>query len=216
MTGIVDYNAGNIRSVEQALAALGAPFILSKKTSDLENCDRLISPGVGDAAYAMQQLSQTGFDDFLKEWTRAGKQLLGICLGSQIIFEHSEEGNVDCLGLLPGTIRSFESVWKEKSINSHLKVPHMGWNNITFAAGGSKLLDSVPEQSDFYFVHSYLIQPADTQIIKAFADYGIPVPACVEQGNITAFQFHPEKSGVHGLQILKNYCSDDLQKKEAN
>ena len=215
MTGIVDYNAGNIRSVERTLDSFKAPFILSRKPKDLEMCNRLIFPGDGDAAYAMEQLHLTGFDHFLKDWTDAGKQLLGICVGSQIIFDYSEEGNVDCLGLIKGTVRYLPAVWKDANINDNgmLKVPHMGWNDISYINGGSYLLENVPEHSDFYFVHSYVIQPADNTVIKAYADYGIPVPACIEQGNITAFQFHPEKSGTNGLQILRNYCAADLTEK---
>lgn len=212
MTGIVDYNAGNIRSVERALDSLKAPFILSKKPAELEKCDRIIFPGVGDATYAMQQLKLTGFDLFLKDWAASGKPLLGICLGSQIIFDFSEEGDVECLGLLKGKIRHFSDVWKEKGINKDgaLKIPHMGWNNLCLKNGSSPLFDGVPENSDFYFVHSYLLCPEDESIIKATADYGVPVPACVSKGNVTAFQFHPEKSGKPGLRILQNYVKGDL------
>lgn len=205
MIGIVDYNAGNIKSVERALAFLKAPFVLSKSPKDLENCDKLIFPGVGEAKYAMEQLKLTGFDSFLKDWVQAGKPLVGICLGSQIIFEHSEEGDVDCLGLLPGTIRHFSSIWKDEDINTSLKVPHMGWNNLAYINGSSPLFNGVDPKSDFYFVHSYVIQPSDSSIIKAYADYGCKVPACVSKGSITAFQFHPEKSGEAGLKILENY-----------
>lgn len=212
MTGIVDYNAGNIRSVERALDSIKAPFILSKTPHDLERCDRLIFPGVGDASYAMQQLRLTGFDSFLRDWADAGKPLVGICLGSQIIFEHSEEGDVRCLGLMKGCIRHFPDLWRESGTDwsTTLKVPHMGWNDIAYENGGSPLLSDVPEHSDFYFVHSYVICPADASVIKAYADYGIRVPAVVSCGSITAFQFHPEKSGTHGMQILRNYCAADL------
>ncbi|MBQ0050631.1 MAG: imidazole glycerol phosphate synthase subunit HisH [Treponema sp.] len=209
MIGIVDYNAGNIKSVERALAYLKAPYILSKNPKDLENCEKLIFPGVGEAKYAMEQLKLTGFDSFLKDWVKAEKPLVGICLGSQIIFDHSEEGDVDCLGLLPGTIRHFSNVWKGEGSDAAgiLKVPHMGWNNLTYQNGSSPLFAEVEEKSDFYFVHSYLIQPADSTIIKAYADYGCQVPACVSKGSITAFQFHPEKSGKAGLKILENYIN---------
>ena len=216
MVGIVDYNAGNIKSVERALGFLKAEYVLSKNPADLEKCDRLIFPGVGEAKYAMEQLKLTGFDTFLKDWAQAGKPLVGICLGSQIIFEHSEEGDVECLGLLKGTIRHFESVWKDTSaplsdrtsapLGDHaLKVPHMGWNNLEYTNGSTPLFDGVDPKSDFYFVHSYLIQPDDSSIVKAWANYGCKVPACVSQGSITAFQFHPEKSGRAGLKILENY-----------
>lgn len=205
MIGIVDYNAGNIKSVERALAFLKAPYVLSKSPKDLEKCDKLIFPGVGEAKYAMEQLKLTGFDSFLRDWVQAEKPLVGICLGSQIIFEHSEEGDVDCLGLLPGTIRHFSSIWKDEDINTGLKVPHMGWNNLNYINGSSPLFNGVAPESDFYFVHSYVIQPSEPSIIKAYADYGCRVPACVSKGSITAFQFHPEKSGAAGLKILENY-----------
>lgn len=211
MTGIVDYNAGNITSVERALNFLGAPYILSKNPSDLTECDRIIFPGVGDAAYAMNQLKKSGFDIFLKEWAESGKKLAGICLGSQIIFDWSEEGNTNCLGLIPGKIRHFNELWKEAGINAeNLKCPHMGWSDLSYTNGGSALFSSIPEHSDFYFVHSYVICPEDQSVIKATADYGIKVPSCIEKGNITVFQFHPEKSGDKGLQILKNFTGDDL------
>ncbi len=204
MIGIVDYNAGNIKSVERALGFLRAPYILSKNPKDLENCDKLIFPGVGEAKYAMEQLKITGFDGFLKDWAKAQKPLLGICLGSQIIFEHSEEGDTECLGILKGSIRHFSSLWNGES---GLKVPHMGWNNLEYINGSSPLFDGVDSKSDFYFVHSYLIQPKDETIVKAFADYGCRVPACVSEGSVTAFQFHPEKSGKAGLKILENYIN---------
>ena len=211
MTGIVDYNAGNITSVERALNFLGAPYILSKNPPDLTECSRIIFPGVGDAAYAMRELKKSGFDLFLKEWAESGKKLAGICLGSQIIFDWSEEGNTNCLGLIPGKIRHFSELWKEAGINAeNLKCPHMGWSDLSYTNGGSALFNSIPEHSDFYFVHSYVICPEDQSVIKATADYGIKVPSCIEKDNITVFQFHPEKSGDKGLQILKNFTGDDL------
>lgn len=212
MTGIVDYNAGNITSVERALNSIGAPYVLSKNPEDLKNCDRIIFPGVGDAAFAMEQLKKTGFDDFLKNWAKSGKKLAGICLGSQIVFDFSEEGNIPCLGLIPGKIRHFTELWKEADVNTcgELKSPHMGWSDLAYTNGGTKLLDGIPEHSDFYFVHSYVICPEDRTVIKATADYGIEVPAVIEKDNITVFQFHPEKSGKRGLLILKNFVKEDL------
>ncbi|MBP5437001.1 MAG: imidazole glycerol phosphate synthase subunit HisH [Treponema sp.] len=221
MTGIVDYNAGNIKSVERALAYLKAPYVLSKNPKDLENVDRIIFPGVGEAAYAMQQLRETGFDSFLKDWAKSKKKLLGICLGAQIIFDESEESNTKCLGLVPGVIRHFENLWKERGPNeaecresallhNALKVPHMGWNDVTFCNGGTKLVEGVADKTDFYFVHSYVIQPDSPEVIKGYAHYGTMVPAIVEQDNISACQFHPEKSGKPGLAILRNYVLSDL------
>lgn len=209
--------------MERALEAIKAPYILSKNPKDLENVDRLIFPGVGDAAYAMEQLKLTGFDVFLKDWVAAEKPLIGICLGSQIIFDYSEEGDTECLGFIPGEIRHFSGLWSKRNPDAeeimqgalepgNLKIPHMGWNNLTFCNGGSKLLDGVKESSDFYFVHSYVIQPKDPTVIKAYANYGMMVPAVVEKGCVTAFQFHPEKSGEPGLRILKNYVGADFNK----
>lgn len=213
MTGIIDYNAGNIKSVEHALESLGAPYVLSGNPCDLKNVDRVIFPGVGDASYAMRQLKLTGFDSFLKDWAESGKLILGICLGSQIVFDYSEEGDTKCLGLLKGSIKHFSSL-KENGFDTSLKVPHIGWNNVSFANGGSSLLDGVAPDSDFYFVHSYVIQPEDSSIVKGYADYGIKVPAIVEKDNIAVFQFHPEKSGKPGLRILKNFVASDFSAKE--
>ena len=205
MIGIVDYNAGNITSVQRALNSLGIKNILSKNPEELKNCNKLIFPGVGDAAYAMVQLKETGFDKFLKEWTAAGKPVLGICLGSQIIFDLSEEGNTPCLGLVKGTIKHFYNI--DSSLkNKEMKVPHMGWNNLT-CYGDCPILQDVPENADFYFVHSYVICPEDKTVVKATAEYGIQVPAVIQQGNLFACQFHPEKSGKPGLKILENFCN---------
>ncbi len=221
MTGIIDYNAGNIQSVEHALQYLGAPYILSKNPKDLENVDRIIFPGDGDAVYAMQELKKTGFDVFLKDFAASGKRIVGICIGAQIVFDWSEEGNVDCLSLIPGTIRRFSTVWGERHpdsvehesrdmLRNSLKIPHMGWNDVTFSNGGTKLCDGVADHSDFYFIHSYVMQPDNPTVIKGYADYGTMVPSIVEKDNITVFQFHPEKSGPAGLRIFRNYVAADL------
>ncbi len=205
MIGIVDYNAGNITSVERALKSLNIDFILSKNPDDLRNCDKIIFPGVGDAAYAMKQLKETGFDNFLKEWASQNKPLLGICLGSQIIFDWSQEGDTNCLGLIKGKINHFYKI--DSSLEKEIKVPHMGWNNLERKNGDCPILKDVPENADFYFVHSYVICPENQDVVKATADYGIKVPAVIQSGNIFACQFHPEKSGEPGLKILENFCN---------
>ena len=206
MTGIIDYNAGNITSVERALKSLGIDFVLSKDPKVLADCERLIFPGVGDAAYAMEQLKKSGFDTFIKEKTSAGVPLLGICLGSQIIFDWSEEGNTECLGLIKGKIRHFENLDKD-IVKKGFKVPHMGWNNLKVINDGAKILPEEVSKKDFYFVHSYVICPEDKSVIKAVADYGVEVPAIIQKDNIFACQFHPEKSGSAGLEILKKFCT---------
>lgn len=205
MIGIIDYNAGNITSVERALKNLNIDFLMSKNPQELENCDKLIFPGVGDATYAMQQLAKLSFDKFILSQVKKNIPLLGICLGSQIIFDFSEEGNTKCLGLISGKINHLYSI--DKSIESKgVKVPHMGWNNLEIKKE-CPILKDVPKNADFYFVHSYVICPDDSDVVSATADYGIKIPAVIHKNNIFACQFHPEKSGEPGLQILKNFCN---------
>lgn len=204
MVGIIDYKAGNIKSVERALAALGCQYIIADKPTDLEKASKLIFPGVGDAQYAMEQLKLSGFDSFLREKVAQQVPVLGICLGSQIVFDFSEEGDTPCLGLIPGSIRHFSSI----KTNFPLKVPHMGWNNLQYrgGAGDSGLFAGIREEHSYYFVHSYVIQPEEDSVILATADYGITVPAAVKKGSLVAVQFHPEKSGEPGLRLLRNFC----------
>ena len=206
MIGIIDYNAGNIESVQHALRSLDLPFIISKNPKDLENVDKLIFPGVGNAEYAMNELKKSGFDVFLKNAHQEKRPILGICLGSQIIFEYSEEGNVDCLGLLSGTIKHFSRLLPQ-DLQSY-KIPHMGWNNINFQ-NDCPLFAGIEPNTDFYFVHSYVIQPTESEVISATCNYGIDFPASVWKDNLFACQFHPEKSGKPGLQILKNFANLD-------
>ena len=205
MVGIIDYNAGNITSVERSLKKLGIEYIMSKKSTELENCSHLIFPGDGDDFYAMQEVRTLTFDSFLKRKVSQGVLLLGICVGAQIIFSHSDEGNTDCLNLVKGEIKHLSTLLpdiKEKG----LKVPHMGWNNLEFSNGECPLFKNIPTSSDFYFVHSYIICPKDQTVTKAVADYGIKIPSVIQKDNIFACQFHPEKSGKVGLELLKNFC----------
>ncbi|MBD5437146.1 MAG: imidazole glycerol phosphate synthase subunit HisH [Treponema sp.] len=211
MIGIVDYNAGNIKSVERALDFLGASYVRSKNPAEMKSADKIIFPGDGDAAYAMKQLRELGLDVFLRETVKNGIPILGICIGAQIIFDFSEEGNTECLGLIPGMIRHFSNLQNAqiadgaRAENSALKIPHMGWNNVRYENGACAILDGIPENSDFYFVHSYVIQPKEKSVVKGFAEYGMKVPAVVQSGNIFACQFHPEKSGEAGLRILRSF-----------
>jgi glutamine amidotransferase len=213
MIGIVDYNAGNLKSVERALKFLNSPYLISKNPKDLIGCEKIIFPGVGEAKYAMEQLTKSGFASFLKDYTQAGKLLLGICLGSQIIFDYSEEGDTKCLGLIPGKIMHFDSLLPQEittdELGYKLKIPHMGWNSINYTNTFCPLFNGINENTDFYFVHSYVIQPENKDVITCYADYGIKVPAGIKSGNLYAFQFHPEKSAQAGLQILKNFSRLD-------
>ena len=210
MIGIVDYNAGNIKSVERALSFLNCEYVISKNPTDLKNVDKLIFPGVGEAKYAMEQLKKTGFDDFLKDFAESKKLILGICLGSQIIFDYSEEGDVNCLGLIKGKIKHFDSVLDKNCLNENglkYKIPHMGWNNLDYLKPEDKIFTEIDKNASFYFVHSYLIQPENPEVILATADYGVKVPSAVKSDNIYAFQFHPEKSGEWGLKLLQNFIN---------
>ena len=156
----------------------------------------------------MKQLRELGLDKFLHETAECNIPILGICIGAQIIFDFSEEGNTECLGLIPGTIRHFSNLQNAQianAENSALKIPLMGWKYVCYENGACAILDGVPENSDFYFVHSYVIQPKEKSVVKGFAEYGVKVPAVVQSGNIFACQFHPEKSGEAGLRILRNF-----------
>lgn len=205
MIGIINYNAGNIRSVELALLKLNIPYLISNKPQDLAKVDKIIFPGVGEARFAMTELKKSGFDVFLKDWTQAQKPLLGVCLGSQIIFDYSEEGDTPCLSLIPGTVRHFPKDFYEQG----LKVPHMGWNNLKFTQTKTQLYQNIAQDSNVYFVHSYYIEPKDPLVITATVDYGIAVPASVKYNRIEAVQFHPEKSGQIGLSLLLNYAQKE-------
>ncbi|MCR4713524.1 MAG: imidazole glycerol phosphate synthase subunit HisH [Treponemataceae bacterium] len=225
MIGIIDYNAGNIKSVERALDSLGIEYVCSKNPLELQKSDKIIFPGVGEANFAMKQLNSNGGASFLKDFAASGKPLLGICLGSQIIFDYSEEGDTQCLGILKGKIRHFENLFKENNVSyigsdskrhgdsgAVLKIPHMGWSSLTFHKDGTSgssdfyLVKNVRDGSDFYFVHSYVIQPESEDVVVMWADYGVPVPAVIHCGNVMAAQFHPEKSAECGLSVLRAFA----------
>jgi len=196
MITIIDYNAGNIRSVLRACAEVGAK---AKTTSDpkiVAKAIKIIFPGVGAAPSAMEYLKKTGLDTALKNAFRAGVPMLGICLGAQIVLESSEEGPTQCLGLVPGKTIKFKL--KDKS----LKIPHMGWNEVKVVKP-HPLLDGIKKGDEFYFVHSYYPSPADKQNIYAVSDYGGDFCAALGYKNLFAIQFHPEKSGRLGLRMLE-------------
>ena len=196
MIGVVDYEAGNLKSVEAALAFVGAEFFISSDPEKLSGADKLIFPGVGEAAHAMGILTSKGLDLVLKDFAASGKPLFGICLGSQILFEHSEESDTPCLGILPGRVKLFSPDMK-------LKIPHMGWN--TLKHSNHPLFKGIPQEKSFYFVHSYYVEAANPEDVIGTSDYGIEFTAAIARGNVMATQFHPEKSGEWGLKILKNF-----------
>jgi glutamine amidotransferase len=199
---VVDYGAGNLRSVEIALRHLGADFASTRRPEELGRAPRLIVPGVGEARAAMEALEAGGLDGAIREFVASGRPVLGICLGAQIIFQRSEERDTPCLGLLPGTVRRFPAGLKAAG----LKVPHMGWNRV-FKRDAHPLLAGIPDGSFFYFVHSYYSDPADPALVLATCDYGLRFAAGVGRGNLAAFQFHPEKSGPSGLRLLANFLA---------
>lgn len=196
MIGVVDYKAGNLKSVDSALAHLGARFFISDDPAKLIKADKMLFPGVGEACSAMEVLRSTGLGDAVREFASSGKPLLGICLGAQIVFDHSEERNTACLGLIPGKVKRFPG-------DMGLKVPHMGWN--TIESIDIPLFRNIRENSSFYFVHSYYMEARSRENVAAACDYGITFTAAAVKDNILACQFHPEKSGEAGLQLLKNF-----------
>ena len=198
MTAIIDYDAGNIRSVEKALAAIGEEAVVTRDAEELLKAERVILPGVGSFGDAMRKLEEFQLTEVIREIVRRGTPFLGICLGLQLLFEESEESpGVKGLGILPGKILRIPD-------NEGLKVPHMGWNSLDFPREG-KLFAGIKEGSYVYFVHSYYLKAAKEDIVTATADYGVKVHASVEAGNVFACQFHPEKSSDVGLAILHNF-----------
>ena len=198
MIAIIDYDAGNMKSVEKALDYLGAEYIVTRNEEELRLADKLILPGVGAFGDAMQKLNSYRLTDVIKELVGAGKPILGICLGLQLMFEESEESpGVKGLSLLPGSIVRFDDSFG-------LKIPQIGWNSLDFPKK-SRLFEGIEEGSYVYFVHSYYLKAKDESIVAATCEYGNHVHAAVESGNVFACQFHPEKSSDVGLHILRNY-----------
>lgn len=201
MLAIIDYDAGNLHSVRNALDRLGQESVVTRDEAVILGADRVILPGVGAFGDAMGLLEKYGLDRVLREVAAREIPLLGICLGLQLLFEESEESpGVKGLGLLRGRIRRIPDQ------DGALKVPHMGWNDLHYPHPG-RLFDGVAEGSFVYFVHSYYLQAEDPAIVTAGTRYGVSIDASVEQGNIFACQFHPEKSGDVGLRILRNFLA---------
>lgn len=200
MIAIIDYDAGNLKSVEKALKYLGEECIVTRDKDELLKADKIILPGVGAFGDAMEKLHKFGLVDVIHGLVKENKPFLGICLGLQLMFESSEEGpGVKGLGLLHGKIVKFPE-------KEGFKIPHMGWNSIDIKEG-SRLFKGISNNSYVYFVHSYYLQAENENDVAAATEYITHVHAAVEHGNIFACQFHPEKSGDIGLQILKNFCS---------
>lgn len=198
MIAIIDYDAGNIRSVEKAFAFLGESATVTRDPETILNADGVVLPGVGAFGDAMDKLRAYGLDRVVRECVDRNKPFLGICLGLQLLFAESEESpGVEGLHILEGRIVRIPS-------DQGLKVPHIGWNSLQFQTD-SRLFENLPENPFVYFVHSFYLQAADTEIVTATADYGVQIHASVEKGNLFACQFHPEKSSDVGMQMLRNF-----------
>lgn len=200
MIAIIDYDAGNLKSVEKALQHLGEECKVTRDAREIMEADKVILPGVGAFGDAMEKLEHFGLVEVIHQVVEKKTPFLGICLGLQLMFESSDEApGVKGLGILPGKIIAFPK-------KADYKIPHMGWNSLQIR-GGAKLFRGIPQHSYVYFVHSYYLEAVQVSDVAATTEYITHVHASVERENIFACQFHPEKSGEVGLQILKNFCA---------
>ncbi len=199
MIAIIDYDAGNLKSVEKALGHLGKETVVTRDPQTILAADQAILPGVGAFGDAMGNLHRFGLVDVIHGFADSGKPFLGICLGQQLFFESSEESpGIKGLGLLPGKIRKLSG-------GTGLKIPHMGWNSLEIM-DGKRLFRDIDQGAYVYFVHSYYLEASDPADVAAVTEYGTRIHAAVEHDNLFACQFHPEKSGETGLQILRNFA----------
>ena len=198
MVAVIDYDAGNIRSVEKAVSALGGQAVVTRNPKEILSADHVILPGVGAFGDAMEKLHKYELAEVIREVTERKTPFLGICLGLQLLFESSEEsGGVEGLGILKGRILKIPEA-------DGLKIPHIGWNSLSLQHQG-KLFQGIADQAFVYFVHSYYLQAQEEQIVKAKTEYGVQIHASVECDQVFACQFHPEKSSAVGLKILENF-----------
>ena len=201
MIAIVDYGVGNLFSLTRSFAAIGQEVVVTADPTVLEAADKILLPGVGAFGDAAEKLRATGLDQVVVQQAKKGKPLMGICLGMQLLFDKSYEyGEHEGLGLIPGAVRPIRDV-----IPADYKVPHIGWNALSFVGEKSRLFTYLNEGDCVYFVHSYYAADCGNAV-TATAEYGAPLTASVEKGNVYGCQFHPEKSGKVGLSILKAFC----------
>ena len=206
MIAIVDYGVGNLFSLKSSLAAIGAEAIVTKDEAQIRNAETIILPGVGAFEDAMNKLRASGLADVVKDEVKKGKPLMGICLGMQMLFEKSlEYGEHEGLGLIPGEVVPIGDV-----IPADLKIPHIGWNALKFK-GENPLFKYINDGDCVYFVHSYYAAKCD-DYVTATAEYGAELTAAVRNGNVFGCQFHPEKSGNVGLNILRAFCESQVEK----
>ncbi len=196
MIAIIDYGAGNIRSIEKALEYVGAAVQVTDDPAVVNNAHAVVLPGVGSGGAAMASMKHRGLDDAIRQATQQGKPFLGICLGMQLLADHHAEGEVDGLGLFPGEVRR---------IPHGPKIPHMGWNQVRPLRTGLAIFENIPQDAYFYFAHSYYVEPQDQQGVAAVTGYGSPFCSVIVTERVWGTQFHPEKSGSAGLQLLNNF-----------
>tara|TARA_B100000809_G_scaffold205378_1_gene207084 strand:- start:2105 stop:2779 length:675 start_codon:yes stop_codon:yes gene_type:complete len=204
---IINTRAANVHSVDKALRKVGANPIITSNPKELASADAAVLPGVGASDSVMIALNSLGLTDPVKQFAASGRPLLCICVGLQVLFNSSEEGNLPGLGLVQGSVKLIPQGMKDK-LGNNMKVPHIGWNEVRFSDGKSErnpIFKGIPQGSHFYFVHSYHCVPDEQSEVAATANYGVEVCAAVVRGNVVGTQFHPEKSGCIGLQIYKNF-----------
>ncbi len=202
MTGIINYGAGNIHSVYTAVKTCGGePFVI-ENAADLKKASIIILPGVGAFGDGMKSMSESGMIDPLMAEIRKGKPFLGICLGLQLLFSHSEEGDCKGFGLIKGRVKKFSFA------DRAFRIPHMGWNRVKIQDSGETLFKNIPDGEYFYFAHSYYPAPDDRQVIIGETSYGREFVSAVREENIAGVQFHPEKSGDSGIRFLKNFLEE--------
>lgn len=207
MIAIVDYEAGNLTSVERAVKHLGADCKITQDAGEIAAADQVIFPGVGAAGASMDNLRRLGLDAVLGGAVAAGKPVLGICVGTQIIFERSQEDLATCLGLMQGEVVRFPFGHQDAG-GAALKVPHMGWNRVQWTRP-HPVTAGIPEEAEFYFVHSFYPVPENPADVIGTCEYGLTFAAAVAKGSLVALQFHAEKSGRPGLRILENFINWD-------
>ena len=202
MVTIIDYGAGNLRSVVNAVTRLGYQLKITREAGDIEAAEVIILPGVGAAGDTMANLNQRQLTGPIIRYIRDGRPFLGICIGLQVLFTGTEEGGWhDCLNIIPGRVRR---------LPDGQKIPHMGWNQVKQATA-HPIFDGIPDETNFYFVHSYYAEPDDESSVIGRTDYGIPFCSAIAQGRLVATQFHPERSGEYGLRIYDNFLKHALK-----
>ena len=196
MIAIVDYGAGNLKSVANAIARMGYEAKITGKASEVLDARVVILPGVGAAANTMESLNNLGLTNPIRRFIADGRPFLGVCMGLQVLFTGTEEGGWHkCLNIIPGRV---------KKLPAGLKIPHMGWNQVKQKLS-HPVFDGIPDKSNFYFVHSYYVEPDDKSVVTGETEYGIQFCSVVAQDNLVATQFHPEKSGEFGLKLYENF-----------